>query len=121
MKSIRNQQGVTLIGWIIILALIAFFSLITIKVVPIYIDHYNIVKVLKSLENEDNIATMRPAEARELIDRRLYINAVETVKRDDFEIHRLSGALEIDLEYAATTNLFSNIFIVIEFKEHKVY
>ena len=52
MKTLKQQQGVTGIGWLIILDLDEFFVFIGLRLVPISKEHSNVVNSLKSLEQE---------------------------------------------------------------------
>jgi predicted Kef-type K+ transport protein len=51
----NRQRGVTAIGWLIILGLIAFFVLLTLRLAPVYIEAYKVSSQLKSLNREPNI------------------------------------------------------------------
>ena len=45
----KKQSGMTFIGWLIVLGLIAFFTLITLKVGPIYLADYKVPKYIRFL------------------------------------------------------------------------
>ena len=47
-----RQKGVTLIGWIVILAVIGVFVIATIQVGPAYLEYYKINSVLSSMNSE---------------------------------------------------------------------
>ena len=39
---LAKQRGMTGLGWLTVLALIGFFSLMILKLAPIYLDHYSV-------------------------------------------------------------------------------
>jgi Tfp pilus assembly protein PilE len=49
MRPLNRQKGMTAIGWLIVLALIGFFVLLTLKMLPSYLEYYKIVSTLDSL------------------------------------------------------------------------
>jgi len=60
MKSIPRQQGMTSIGWILVFLLIAFFTFITLKIVPIYLDSFKAVSILEDLEKDPTTGSKSP-------------------------------------------------------------
>ena len=72
MQSLKRQNGMTAIGWLIVLALIGFFVLLTLRMLPSYLEYYKVVSTLDSLKKEGTMSS--PAEIRRLIDRRFNIS-----------------------------------------------
>ena len=58
----HDQRGMTAIGWLLVLGLIAFFTLITLRLVPLYIEYGKVASVLESLPDENRIGSMTSAE-----------------------------------------------------------
>ena len=52
MRSRTHQRGMTAIGWLIVLAMIGFFVLLALRMVPAYLDYYKVVSTLEGLESE---------------------------------------------------------------------
>ena len=50
-----HQRGWTMIGGLMALIIIAFVVLIGMKIVPIYIDYYNIQSSIKSISKEPGV------------------------------------------------------------------
>jgi hypothetical protein len=67
MKSIHRQRGMTPIGWILVFLLIAFFTLIALKLVPIYLDSFTVGSVISDLKKEPGIAAKTPREVLSII------------------------------------------------------
>ncbi len=55
MQSLKRQNGMTAIGWLIVLALIGFFVLLTLRMLPSYLEYYKIVSSLDSMEKETGL------------------------------------------------------------------
>lgn len=117
MKLARRQLGVTGLGWLTILALIGFFSLLIIKLVPIYMEHYSVKTVLESLRNEPLITKKTPAEVRKLIERRLKVNGVYNMSKEAVSIKKASGVLLVDITYEVQKNMAGNIDVLVSFSD----
>ena len=118
MKSLQRQQGMTTIGWILTFLLIAFFTLITLKIVPIYIDSYKAVSILDDMEKEAyEIGAMSPGEIVRTLQKRLTINMVQGVTSDDIYVERNGDSLTIGLDYEVRRNLLGNLDVVVSFEK----
>ena len=55
---IEKQRGVTFIGWCIILAIIGFFVLITLRLFPLYNEKFQVIAAMKSVGSRNDAAEM---------------------------------------------------------------
>jgi hypothetical protein len=117
MKSIHRQRGMTPIGWILVFLLIAFFTLIALKLVPIYLDSFTVGSVISDLKKEPGIAAKTPREVLSMIEKRLDINMVKGVKADDIFIEKVGDSMTISAEYEVRENLMGNVDLVVSFNK----
>lgn len=117
MKTLKQQQGVTGIGWLIILGLIAFFVFIGLRVFPIYMENFNVVTSIKSLEHEPQVTKRSKAEVQTLIMKRFQINDVKNATRKDLSVSNRSGVLTVSVKYDVKTKLFGPWSLIAEFDE----
>ncbi len=115
---LSKQRGMTGLGWLTVLALIAFFSLLILKLAPIYLDHYSVASTVKSLESEPLITKKTPGEIRSLLKKRLKINYVSDLPKDAIKIKKAPGILKVDVNYQVRKPLFGNIELLLTFQEH---
>jgi len=117
MRSIKHQQGVTAIGWLIILGLIAFFVSLALKLFPVYIENYNIVTSLKSMEQTEGLYLRSSSKIRTLVQTKLDINDVKSIGRKDIKVIKREGTVYIDIEYSVTIPFAGAISILADFHE----
>ena len=117
MKSIHHQRGMTPIGWILVFLLIAFFTLITLKLVPIYIDSFTIGSVISDLKKEPGIGSKSPREVLATIEKRLDINMVKGVTADDIIVEKVGDTMSISAEYEVRENILGNVDVVVSFNK----
>src|SRR3546814_19478488 len=76
----RTQRGMTLLSFIIVLAVVGFAAYIGMKLFSMYSEYYSVRQALKGLQAEPGIAQQDPAKLKNLFFRRLNISSTGTVK-----------------------------------------
>jgi len=61
-KMLNKQRGVTFLGWLIILAIIAFFVMITLRLFPLYNEKMIVVSAMNSVAGRPEAAQMANSE-----------------------------------------------------------
>jgi hypothetical protein len=117
MKTLKRQQGVTGVGWLIILGLIAFFVFIGLRLFPIYAENFNVVTSLKSLKNEPQVTRKSKADIQRLILNRFQINDVKNAGHKNISITKRAGVLTVSVKYDVRTKLFGPLSLIAEFDE----
>lgn len=113
----RQQQGMTLMGYVLILFVIGFFAIMAMKLTPLYLEYQAVVNVMEGASKESVSST--PAALRSTLGKRLGINQVTRVNAKDFKIRRDKGRVMISIDYEARTSFVGNIFFVVVFS-HEV-
>jgi hypothetical protein len=111
----HRQKGVTAIGWLIILGLIGFFTLLTLKMVPAYMEYYKVVSALESLEEEPGIRS--PEDIRRLLNRRFNISYVESINERDVIIRTAGPLFRVTAKYESREHLFGNVYVVMAYNK----
>lgn len=109
-----SQRGMTAISWLLTMALIAFFALIAIRLVPIYLDGYKVASSLESLAAPGHEGRS-PGELRSMLMKRLRINMVSDVTSRDVRVEARGGMHVVNVNYEKRQPLIGNIDVVISF------
>jgi hypothetical protein len=117
MQTLKSQQGMTAIGWIIVLGLIAFFVLLALRLTPGYLEFLTVKGALESLANEPGITQKTPAEVRSLMGRRFDINDVKTISSKDVMIENQGGRLRVWVDYEVRVPVLGNVDAVTTFQD----
>ncbi len=108
----RKQGGITLIGFVIVAAVVGFFLYIGAKLFPMYSEYYAVKSALKSLAAEDGVGKYDPGKIQDLFFRRLYMSYSSNVKKDNFKIQRVDNGWQIDVNYEVRKPLVANLDVV---------
>jgi len=108
----RKQGGLSLIGFLMLLAVLGFAAYIGMKLFPMYQEYYAVKSALKGLSNEPGVADMNPARIQDLFFRRLYINYSENVKPQNVKFERADGGWVMNVSYEVRRPLVYNLDVV---------
>ena len=111
----RTQGGMTLIGFIIVLAVAGVFIYTGMKVIPMYSEYYAVKQALAGLSEEPEITQKSPAQIQDLFVRRLYISYAENVKPANVKIARKDAGYLMTVDYEVRKPLIANLDVVGKF------
>jgi len=112
-----RQKGLTLVGFLLVLFLIGFFSLLVLKIGPVYLEHYKVVSSLESLKKDNEITSKSREEILTLLQKRWEINMVERVTAKDVKITKQGSYLKVEIAYDVAEHLFGNVDALLHFND----
>lgn len=122
MHNPKRQKGLTFITIAIILALIAFFTLLTLKIAPIYINHSRVMNAMAAVK-EDFGQKLRAGEFFDSSDvfksfeKRFDINYVEHVKKDNITVTKQGRYFKVEIKYEVIVPLCCHLSALAQFNE----
>ena len=108
----RKQSGLSLVGFLVVLAVVGFAAYVGMKLFPMYQEFYSVQSAMKGLANEPGVADMDPAKVQDLFFRRLYINYSENVKPQNVKFERIEGGWKMRVNYEVRRPLVGNLDVV---------
>lgn len=108
----RQQRGMSLIGFILVLGVVGVFAYMGMKLIPMYSEYYTVKQSLQGIANEPGITTQDPARIKDLFFRRLYVSYAENVKPEHVKITRKDAGYMIVVDYEVRRPLIANIDVV---------
>ena len=108
----RKQGGLSLLGFLVVLAVVGFAAYVGMKLFPMYQEYYSVRSAMKGLANEPGVADMDPAKIQDLFFRRLYINYSENVKPQNVKFERTDGGWNMRVNYEVRRPLVGNLDVV---------
>lgn len=112
-----RQGGMTLIGMLLIIIVIAFMGLVAMKVVPMYIQYYTIKSTIESVRKEPQLAQMSPLDIQNAIQKRFDIGYVDKIKARELKIKNERNGRVLELVYQDETELFYGLYVVLKVNE----
>ncbi|QGW65665.1 DUF4845 domain-containing protein [Lysobacter soli] len=116
----RTQSGMTLIGFIIVLAVVGVFIYMGMKVIPMYSEFFSVKQALKQLSQEPGVSQLDPARIKQQFFTRLDISYSSNVKPTDVKIARKDAGYVMTVDYEVRRPLIANFDIVGHFNAEQV-
>ncbi|MFA7350234.1 MAG: DUF4845 domain-containing protein [Methylotenera sp.] len=111
----KTQGGATLLGMLIVGAMIVFVALIVMKMVPAYTEYFSVKQALKAMKQE-SLSTMSKKEISNSFDRRASTGYIDVVKGRDLNIEKNAGGdTVVSVEYQVVKPVIGNVSVLIDF------
>ena len=114
----RTQKGMTLIGFIVVLAVVGVFAYVGMKVVPMYLEYFAVKQALDGLAKE-GVSEINSAKVRDLFFRRLDVSYAENVKQEHVKLQRRDAGWKMTVDYEIRRPLIANLDVVGKFHAEK--
>jgi hypothetical protein len=113
-----SQRGITLIGFMIVLALAGFAFVIGAKLFPMYTEYMAVKAAMVQVQNTPGSARLAPDQVWGILNKTFYTSYVESVKRADMQLIRKNGYF-LRIAYEVRKPLVYNLDVVGKF-DHQV-
>ena len=117
----RKQRGVTMIGWIFLLAPMAVVLYALIRVGPEYMNYYKVITAMKetvsALKGDE---TLSPQTIRAALGRRFDTGYVDEPSVKDILVAKEEAGWVMTADYEKTVPLFGNLHLLMQFKKSVV-
>lgn len=107
-----KQNGITLIGFVLVLLIVSFFAFMAMRLVPVYTEYYSVVKAMKSVSTEDASSL---GKIQNSLQRHFDVGYVDTVKGKDAKIIRDNNGTQLNMNYEVRRPFIYNIDFVVKF------
>ena len=104
----------TLLGFIIVLSIALFVSYLGMKIVPIYIDYYGVVKAMDEMATRKGNASRSPDQLRTILRDRLYMNYSAPLDNRQIKFSR-SENLVMRVQYDVRKSILGNLDVIVTF------
>lgn len=113
----RRQKGLSGISWLVVACIFGLLLLTFFRVFPMFYENYQLKSVLTSIQEDPSIDVKSKRAIWDTMQRRFYINAVETIKREHVKMTREDGKTTISVIYERRSPFLANLFIGGNFSE----
>lgn len=122
LRIARRQAGLTMWGWLVVLALIAFFTKLVLVVYPILFNHYKVTTHLRQVADDPATRNMQPPEILKTLRKRFDIDNVEYIVDKQIKItpSKDGTSLTIAIPYEVRAEFYGPIYILGDFNDTQV-
>jgi hypothetical protein len=109
-----RQRGITLIGWVILLAPLALVFYAGIRLTPVYLNYMKVARSLEQVKSEFRDGG-DAASIHNALEKHLDIESVDYPTVKDIKITKDGRGWSVQATYDDQAPLFSNVFILVAF------
>lgn len=120
MKLRHQQQGMTAIGWLIVLGIVGFFAMVVMRLLPIYLEYQSVSNSLEVVANDPANGNWTKDDIKSRLYKLFTINQVTRVDlQKDLKIERdeKTGKRKVTIKYQATTPMVYNVEALVKFEK----
>jgi hypothetical protein len=109
--KIRNQNGLTLLGFLIVLVIGLFF------VLPMYLEYHALVNAMNGLASNPQAKTYPPVQIKRSIEDSLWASyASNNIKREHMRISKKTNGVNVTVKYEIRESFLGHIDIIGSFE-----
>jgi Tfp pilus assembly major pilin PilA len=111
----KKQAGMTLIGWVIVLGIIAIFATMAMRLLPMYQEYYAVITVMDGMEEEIRNNKLTKKQVMSLLKKRFNTGYIFAVKKDNIELLRGKNNVHVDkiiIDYEVREPFIAHIGLV---------
>lgn len=115
----RDQRGMTLTSFIVVLAVVGFAIYIGMKLIPMYSEYMAVKKALEGMASDTELATSDAATVRDRFFRRMDMSYSESIKPENIKLVRRDAGWLMTVDYEVRRPMVANLDVVARFKAEK--
>ena len=110
----QSQRGLSIIGFLLVAAVVITFALVGFRVLPSYIEYFSVQKALEAtLADSSNIT---PQDIRRSLERRISADYVDSVRASDVTVSKEGNTIIASLAWQKILHMIGNASILLEFE-----
>ena len=111
-RALRRERGMTTLGLMTLVAFVGLFVYAGIRLIPVYLEYFNVVKALEGLKSD---AEGGPTQMRIALEKRFDIEDIKSLDWKTVEITKEGPNWSVHAVYDAETSFVGNIGFVVHF------
>ncbi len=115
----HSQKGLSFFGWLAVLFLLVSGLVIAMKLIPIYMDHFALRKLVTSVNDDPNIKITSLRDFNSHIERGMQVNSIRDIRAADAVTIVSSGqnAYTVTIAYEVRSPLLQTLDLLVHFNE----
>jgi hypothetical protein len=116
MNAVKSQQGMSIVGWLLTLAVVAFLASTAFKLVPHYMDYWTLKKAIESIGADKSTRVDTVGEFYGYVSRAMQVNNIQDLDLNKvLSITETGNRFQAHLNYEKREPLIRNLDIVVKF------
>jgi hypothetical protein len=111
--NIRKQNGLTLIGFVIVLSIVLLFAYAGMRLIPMYLEYYALIQAMEKLEDDPMAKSMSAHKIKQSIQMSLWASyASNNIKNEHIRISKKSDGINVRVAYEVRKDFLGNVDLI---------
>jgi Domain of unknown function (DUF4845) len=115
MRERRTQKGLSIIGFLLIAAVLVAIAMVGFRVTPAYIEYYSVQKALQRAVDEAKDLNSKQ-EIQRAFQRYADSGYIESVRGNDVEVSKRGNEITAEVSWTRKLHMVANASIFLEFE-----
>ncbi len=115
MISLKQQKGLSSIGWLFVITIFGLVFTIIAKLAPLYLDNRFVVATLHELAEDSTFPQMTANQVRTKLSKTFRVNNILGKAVESVKINKVKNITLVTIEYEERVNILSNVDVVLTF------
>jgi len=111
----KREQGISLLGFLLLVALLGVVALVGFRLVPAYIEYFKIKNALSAIARDGEMREAGPQAIRGAFDKRAKIDDIDAIDGKDIEVNRQRDQLVLSTRYSKCVPLAGHARVCLDF------
>jgi hypothetical protein len=115
MRRLKQQDGMAMIGWILLIGLIIAISVLALKILPMYRYSFQIPFALRDLKADQTLQIKKatPEEIKKILFTEFDYKALKEVTTDEITVSQKDNAYNVRIKHQLKEQIVDNWYIVL--------
>jgi hypothetical protein len=113
--SKKNQSGLSLVGVLLVGAVLAAVILLGLKLIPVVSEYFGIKRAINAVVSSADPQVATVPQLRMAFTKRAIVDDISSISASDLDITKENGQIVISVDYSRKVPLFSNVNLMIDF------
>jgi Tfp pilus assembly major pilin PilA len=117
MRTMLRQNGMTLIGFAVVLIVAGFFAYAAMKLIPVYVEYFGVVKSMKALQSQADIEGATIEEIRKRLNVNFDLQYVDdrSIPEKNIQLITRDGQRKLRIFYDKDVPFLYNVDLLVHF------
>ena len=122
MSFARSQKGLSMLSWIVMLALVAFIASTAFKMMPHYFDYMSMDKIISGVESDKSMEIRTVRDFYSHVRKGMVVNGIRDLNLEEaLKVVIENNEFKVHLDYEKREPLIRNLDLVANFdKEYRL-
>jgi len=117
MSTRKYTRGITLIGFLMLMAVVGFFAYMAMRLIPMYSEYMGVVKSMQQIKEEPGAANMSPEQIRRKLGVAFDMQYIESgaIPPESIMVKREGGKSSLQIRYERRVPFVYNLELLATF------